>query len=90
MKITVYDSNSDRYGIMEITVALKKEHIYTFHPMSVNQIDIEAAVGDAMDLRNGYLLADALTEQLRKDYHWNDSNLRSFLRQLSIRVNGGL
>lgn len=90
MKITVYDSNADRYGIMEIDIALKKEHIWTFHPQSTNQIDAEAAVGDAMDTRNGYLLADALTEQLRKEYHWNDANLRSFLRQLSIKVNGEL
>lgn len=90
MKITVYDSNSDRYGIMDIEVALKKEHILTFHPQSVNQIDIDAAVGDGKDLRNGYLLADALTEQLRKTYYWNDANMRSFLRQLSLRVNGEL
>jgi len=90
MRITVYDSNSDRYGIMEIEVALKKDHIYTFHPQSVTQIDIDAAVGDAKDLKNGYLLADSLCEQLRKYYYWNDANLRSLLRQLSIRVNGGL
>ncbi len=90
MKITVYDSKSSRYGIMEITVALKKEHIHTFHPLSVNQIDIDAAVVDAIEMRNGYLLADALTEQLTRGNHWNDVNLRSFLRHLSIRINGDL
>lgn len=82
--VPVYDSKRDKYLRIELDVALKNDEFFLFHPLAKNQPDVESAIFDSKLLRNPYMLADALYQELTGEYRFSNSHLREFLKRFFV------
>jgi len=78
MTVSAWNSRTDRYELIPLDVALKDNKYHLFHPMAENQLDTESALEDAFELRDPYLLAEALIVKMESS-HMNARHMKIFL-----------
>ena len=85
MCVCAWNEKTDRYERLPLHIVIRDKRYHSFHPLSENQLDVESAFEDALDLRDPYLLAESLQAMMLHS-HMNDVHIKIFISRLSELV----